>query len=194
MRTMRMQRDDDLLRPRPMTFVNLSLLAGTALIAVPIVLHLIMRRQADAAGVSRAAVHPEAARREPAAAAAAASAVAAVAGGGDRAVGLRPGPAEREARRRRGQPGGAGGRGAGVRRRPAHGVSPREPDAAGGRPGTGPVAVGAIARAERDRRARHAARLGGRVSGRSRRGQGPDRAAGDGGQLAAAAGGDRRRP
>ena len=28
-----------------MTFVNISLLAGTALIAVPIILHLIMRRR-----------------------------------------------------------------------------------------------------------------------------------------------------
>ena len=164
----------------------------TALVAVPIVLHLIMRPQADAAGVSRAAVRPEAARREPAAAAAAAPAAAAAAGGGDRAAGLRPGPAEREVGRRAGQPGGPGGGGPGVRHRAAHGLSPREPDPAGGGPGARPLAAGPTARAERDRRARHAARLGGGVSGRPRRGQGSDRAAGDGGQLAAAAGGARR--
>ena len=79
----------------------------------------------------------------------AALAAAAVAGGGDRAVGVRPGAAERQAGRGVGQPGGARGGGAGVRRRPAHGISPREPDPAGGRPGNGPVALGAIARAER---------------------------------------------
>ena len=54
--------------------------------------------QADAAGVSGAAVPAAAARRQPAAAAAAASAVVAVAGGGHRAAGLCAGPAERAVR------------------------------------------------------------------------------------------------
>ena len=162
-----------------MTFVNLSLLAGTALIAVPIVLHLIMRRKPTLLEFPALRFiqkrHDMNRRRlrlrhllllllRAGAIALLAFALARPSVKFGAAVG---------------QPGGAGGRGAGVRRRPAHGISPREPDPAGGRPRARPVALGAIARAERDRRGRHAARLGGGVSARSRRGQGADRAAGD---------------
>ena len=82
-----------------MTFVNLSLLAGTALVAVPIVLHLIMRRKPRYLEFpalrfiqKRHDTNQRRLRLRH-------LLLLLLRAGGDRAAGLRPGPAEREVRR-----------------------------------------------------------------------------------------------
>ena len=176
-----------------MTFVNISLLAGTALVALPIILHLIMRRRPTLLEFpalrflqKRHDVNQRRLQLRH-------LLLLLLRAGAIALLGVRLGPAERETGRGRRQPGGARGGGPGVRRRPAHGVSPPEPNPPGGRPRAGPLAAEATARTERGGRGGHPARRDGRVPGRSRRGPRANRTAGNGGQLAAAAGGARGR-
>ena len=79
-----------------MAFVNLSLLLGTLLIGIPILLHLVMRQKPKQAGLSGHPLHPEASRIESPHAAAAPLAVAAAALPGDRAGRAGPGSPQRQ--------------------------------------------------------------------------------------------------
>ena len=95
-----------------MTFLNASLLAGTALIAVPIILHLIMRRKPTLFEFPALAIRAKKARHQPAEIKSAAHIAVIAASGDNRIFGIRPGPAQRAIRRGIGQPGGPGRRGA----------------------------------------------------------------------------------
>ena len=158
---------------------------AAGLIVIPIILHLIMRAEAEVAGVPGPAVHPEAARHQPAAAAPAAPAAVAAPRGGDRPAGPGPGPAEHQVLVAAGQPGGARGGGPDLRRRPAHAISPREEDPPGSGPGNRPMAPGPIAAGKPDRGLRfgHGAA---ELRRRSRPEQAADRAAGNRPQPAVA--------
>ena len=112
-----------------MGFVTPALLGGAALVAVPIVLHLIMRREAQQLEVSRAAICAAAADAESASAAAAAFAAVGAAVRDHCAVGVRVGAADAARFGRGGQGRRADGHGAGVRQLAADAVRARESNA-----------------------------------------------------------------
>ena len=165
---------------RTMTFVNASLIFGSALIAVPIILHLIMRRKPvrlefPALRFIRQRHDTNQRRLRLRHLLLLLLRMAAIA-----PAGLRAGAAEREnGRQRPGQPGIAGGRRLGLRCRAAHGLPARKQDAAGGGAAVGPVAAARSAAGKPDRRLRHPRRPE-RLRRRSRAGQATHPAAGNG--------------
>ena len=168
-----------------MTFVTPLLLAGTALIAIPIILHLIMRRKPKLMEFPALRFVQKRHDKNKRSLRLRHIILALAAGGDYRAFGVCVGPADGAVRRKFGQPGSAGGGGDRVRHRPARRLSPRKSNPARRREKARRLAPLATAGRERNRRFGYATGQR-RVPGRSRRSPAAHRTARSRSQLAAA--------